>query len=111
MSYADSAVPAHASRRLVIESRAPAALNVNVHTHALVLDGVFADDGSGRLQFHPANPPTEEDMEHVRAMIARRVHRLLERRAVSDDARGEDPFVAATPVLAELTALASQPTV
>jgi hypothetical protein len=28
------------------------ALNLNVHFHALVLDGVFAPDDGGRLQFH-----------------------------------------------------------
>lgn len=29
------------------------ALNLNIHVHALVLDGVFARDGHGPLRFHP----------------------------------------------------------
>jgi hypothetical protein len=77
---------------------------VNVHTHALVVDGVFADDGSGHLQFHPAAPPTEEEMDQVLATIAQRVQRLLERRGASGDGQRQDPFLAATPVLAGLTA-------
>jgi hypothetical protein len=36
---------------LVIQ-RFGGALNLNVHFHALVLDGVFAPDDGGRLQFH-----------------------------------------------------------
>ena len=43
-------------------------------------------------------------MEHLCATIARRVHRLLERRGLGDDGHREDPFVAAAPVLAGLTA-------
>jgi hypothetical protein len=39
-----------------------AALNLNVHVLALVLDGVFAADASGRLQFHDAAPPSDEDV-------------------------------------------------
>jgi hypothetical protein len=30
------------------------ALNLNVHIHALVLDGVFARDAAGVVAFHPA---------------------------------------------------------
>ena len=92
------------SGAVAIIQRFGAALNVNVHTHALVLDGVFADDGSGRLQFHPVAPPTDEEMDHVHATIARRVDRLVERRGVKDDGEREDAFVAAAPVLAGLTA-------
>jgi hypothetical protein len=39
---------------VVIVQRFGSALNVNVHGHALVLDGVFAEDGAGALRVHPA---------------------------------------------------------
>jgi len=32
-------------------------LQLNVHFHSLVLDGVFAEGGDGTLAFHPATPP------------------------------------------------------
>jgi hypothetical protein len=85
---------------VAIIQRFGAALNVNVHTHALVLDGVFADDGSGRLQFHPVAAPSESEMERLHASIARRIYRLLDRRGVSGDGHREDTFEAAAPVLA-----------
>jgi hypothetical protein len=37
---------------IAIIQRFGAALNVNVHVHALVLDGVYAEGGSGELCFH-----------------------------------------------------------
>jgi formylglycine-generating enzyme required for sulfatase activity/dienelactone hydrolase len=92
------------SGAVAVIQRFGAALNVNVHTHALVVDGVFAEDGSGRLQFHPVLPPSEADMDQVLATIERRVHRLLERRRVTGDGHEPDPFVETTPVLAGLTA-------
>jgi hypothetical protein len=59
------------SGAVAIIQRFGAALNVNVHTHALVLDGVFADDGTGALVFHPARPPDRDTLDVLLAMIAR----------------------------------------
>ena len=39
---------------MAVLQRFGGALNLNVHVHALVLDGVFAKDESGALVFHPA---------------------------------------------------------
>ena len=64
--------------------RGGAALNLNVHVHALVLDGVYAEDGSGGVWFHPALPPTDEEMGELLDTIARRIYRLLARRGVVD---------------------------
>ena len=50
----------------------------------LVVDGVYAEDGSGGLCFHPATPPTDEEMEELLDTIARRIDRLLARRGVVD---------------------------
>jgi hypothetical protein len=61
----------------------PAALNV--HLHALVLDGVFVLD-EGIVQFHHVRRLTRKDVAAVVALIARRVARLLERRGLAGGA-------------------------
>jgi hypothetical protein len=38
---------------VAVVQRFGGALNLNIHVHALVLDGVFARGGDGRLAFHP----------------------------------------------------------
>jgi len=37
-------------------------LQLNVHFHSLFLDGVFAEAADGTLAFHPADPPSDEDV-------------------------------------------------
>lgn len=68
----------------------------------MVVDGVFAEDGRGRLRFHAGQPPTEAELDQVLTTIVRRVRRLLVRRGVCDDDAG-DPRAEADPVLAGLT--------
>jgi putative transposase len=82
------------------------ALNLNVHLHALVLDGVFAVDESG-VAFHPMRRLTREDVAGVVALIARRVERLLERRGLAAGAEGSgapDRWSEEAPVLAAVAA-------
>jgi hypothetical protein len=69
---------------VAIIQRFGAALNLNVHVHALVLDGVHVVEG-GMLRFHDAMPPTDDEMDRLLGAIDRRVHRLLARRGVRDD--------------------------
>lgn len=58
-------------------------LNLNVHYHTLLFDGVFyADGATGALDFRPLPPPTDEEVGAVLARIAARVQRLLRRRGV-----------------------------
>ena len=77
-------------------------LNLNVHFHTLVLDGVFTERERDTLHFQPAPPPTEEEIGVLLATIARRVRRLLRRRGFD-----ADPDLApADPVTAESAALA-----
>jgi rubredoxin len=86
-------------------------LYLNVHTHALVLDGVFAEDGSGGLRFHPVAPPSDTEMDDLLGIVERRLRRLLARRGTMDDAEGEsapDPWVAEAPVLAGIAAASSK---
>ncbi len=56
------------------------ALNLNVHVHALVLDGVFAKDRMGTPVFHPAPRLTSLDVAEVLATVEPPVRRLLNRR-------------------------------
>ena len=88
---------------VAIIQRFGAALNVNVHVHALMVDGVYADDGGGGLCFHPAAPLTDEEMDDLLVTIERRIRRLLARRGVVDGGDGEsgpDPWSEEAPVLA-----------
>jgi hypothetical protein len=59
------------------------ALNLNVHFHSLVLDGVYAPGPDGALRFHPLPPPDDAEVERVVAQVARRLARLLERHGSS----------------------------
>jgi ribosomal protein S27E len=55
------------------------ALNLNVHFHLLVLDGVYRREGEGRLRFVPVPPPSTEELQRLVQRIAERIGRSLER--------------------------------
>jgi hypothetical protein len=74
------------------------AVNVHLHFHTLVLDGVFVHEPDGTLRFHAAAPPTDED---VRRVVAR-VRRRLERRTASTD-EDADPLAEESAALAGLS--------
>ena len=103
---------AHGGRSgaVTIIQRFGAALNLNIHVHALVLDGVYIEDG-GILRFHETMPPTDDEMDRLLGTIDRRVHRLLARRGVLDDL-GEgstaDPWREEAPVLAGIAGASVQ---
>jgi len=58
------------------------ALNLNVHFHSLVLDGVYLREADGSAQFRTLAPPTDAEVERVAASIALRLIRLLELRGL-----------------------------
>ena len=90
---------------MAVLQRFGGALNLNVHIHALVLDGVFAKDESGALVFHPAPSLTALDVAEVLATVEPRIARLLNRRGIGDrdDSAGEtDAWTDEAPVLAGL---------
>jgi hypothetical protein len=70
-------------------------LNLHVHYHLLVLDGVFARDSEGQLVFHPAEAPTAADLDAIVARTACRATAWLRRHGHVDDsqleARSNDP--------------------
>ena len=78
-------------------------LNLNVHFHTLVLDGVFFTDGDGEtLCFRPTPPPTDDEVGVVLATIYTRVRRLLRRRgfdAGDVELSRLDPVLEESPVL------------
>jgi hypothetical protein len=87
------------------------AVNVNVHFHTLVLDGVFTADATGAVRFDPAPPPTDREVARLLATIQRRVVRLLARHGLT--LRGDreatiDPLAEASPVLAAVCAASVQ---
>lgn len=83
------------------------ALNLNVHVHALVLDGVFAD-GAGGLTFVPADEVTDLDVAEALASIVPHVRALLARRGCGSDDDSPDVFLEEAPALATLAAAAVQ---
>ena len=87
---------------VAIIQRFGGALNLNVHAHALVMDGVFARDGPD-VRFCPAPWLTAADVADVLATIVPRVRALLERRGVGDGEEGAsaaDEWAEDAPVLA-----------
>jgi hypothetical protein len=53
-------------------------LALNIHFHALVLDGVYTTDGPDSIPvFHPAHPLTQDEVQRVRQSIHRRINRVL----------------------------------
>jgi hypothetical protein len=88
---------------MAIVRRFGGAMNLNVHVHALVMDGVFVSEGAS-LRFWPAPRLTDLDVAEVLATIVPRVGRLLERRGLGEDdgASGPDGGVEESPVLAGL---------
>ena len=58
------------------------ALNLNVHFHMLVVDGVFVREPNGSLRFAAAKAPTDLEVEALLGVTRRRVLRLLVRRGL-----------------------------
>ena len=97
---------------MAIVQRFGGGINLNVHTHVLVIDGVFARDGVG-VRFCPAPPLTDLDVAEVLATIVPRVRRLLERRGMGEGDEGAgapDGGAEDMPVLAGLAAASVQGT-
>jgi len=81
------------------------AVNLNLHYHTLVLDGVYVER-NGAASFWPLPPPTQRDVERLCAAIARRVGRLLVRGGIESEA--PDPLAEDEPLLASISAASIQ---
>ena len=73
----DAGLEAGRGGGVVVIQRFGGALNLNVHFHALVLDGVFAPTGDGTLRFHPPRRLTTLDVAEVLATIEPLIDLLL----------------------------------
>ena len=80
------------------------ALNLNVHFHSLVLDGVYAAGPKEKLRFHPLPPPSDAEVAAVASQVAQRIARMLERRGLGPEAESSeaDSLSRDQPLLAEL---------
>ncbi|MDX2022596.1 MAG: transposase [Deltaproteobacteria bacterium] len=58
--------------------RFDSALALNVHFHALVLDGAYAVDAAGKPQFYAVAAPDDEDVGEVAMRVYRRVAKLFD---------------------------------
>ncbi len=76
------------------------ALNLNIHFHTLVFDGVYSRDTGKPTHFRPLPPPSADEVARVLAGTARRIARLLASRADGDD----DALARDEPLLAVLAA-------
>ncbi len=78
------------------------ALNLNVHFHTLVLDGVYPRDDGTAPRFLPLPPPSAGEIARVLTGTARRIQRLLASRTEDDDALARDEPLLATLATASL---------
>src|SRR5882672_4605903 len=87
-------------------------LNLNIHFHTLLFDGVFDAPGGGdTLDFRALPPPTDDEVGVVLARIAARTQRLLERRGLDSggaDLCQADPVVEESPALAGISSASIQ---
>jgi hypothetical protein len=83
------------------------AANLNVHYHAVFLDGVYADpENTGAPEFYPLPAPDDQEIGRVAASSARGIIRLLERRGLLSEHgdAAEDPLQDQEPLLAACAA-------
>jgi len=76
---------------LTVIQRFGSGLNLNVHFHTVVLDGVFSQGRSGALEFHPAPAPSDEEVARVLDTARRRVGRFLARCGLEPGDDGAGP--------------------
>jgi hypothetical protein len=71
---------------VTVIQRFGSALNLNVHFHSIVLDGVHVEDEAGRVRFQALPAPRRGELLLLVEAIARRVHALLEREGLLAEA-------------------------
>lgn len=72
------------SGSVTVIQRFGGALNLNVHFHSLVMDGVFVESPEG-LMFKALPPPSQRELETLLESIVTRVERLLVRRGLGSE--------------------------
>jgi hypothetical protein len=116
--HVERGLPPGETGAVTVIQRANSDLRLNPHLHTVFLDGVYSPDGDGKGQmFHPAQAPTQQEVEQVVARASKRILRFLQRRGtitlvtapgdgevtvVTDETMGEND-----PLLAKLLAAAT----
>ena len=102
----DTGVTDGRSGAVTVVQRFGGALNTNIHFHALVIDGVFTQEGDV-LHFHRAPALEPADVDEVLATVEAYLRRLL---GADPDDTGDtvDPWADEAPVLAGLAAASVQ---
>ncbi|MGB8294628.1 MAG: transposase zinc-binding domain-containing protein, partial [Polyangia bacterium] len=62
---------------LTVVQRFGSSLNLNVHFHAIVMDGVYAEQPDGTMLFHPLPAPSDENIARMARAVCRKVTRYL----------------------------------
>ena len=70
---------------VIVVQRFGSALNLNVHFHMLLLDGVFAEDHEGVLRWQTLPAPTDDEVQALVDTMSRRVEAWLARQGFGDD--------------------------
>ena len=93
---------------VAIVQRFGGALNLNIHIHAIVLDGVFATDDSG-VRFYPTSPLEAADVVDVLTTVEAYVRGFLARRGLEDEGGSTvDAWADEAPGLAGMAAASVQ---
>ncbi len=84
---------------LTVIQRFGSALNLNVHFHTLMIDGVYAVGPDGVVMFHPLPAPTDGDV----AAIAERIFWKVSKKVAALSDGNSEALVADEPLLATLS--------
>lgn len=106
---------AHGHGAITFVQRFGSALQLALHFHTLMPDGVFVPppgaDPEARPRFHRLDPPTQEEVEQLLKTIIRRVTRLLEKRGRFEQEPDPDDARLCAYALASRSPVKSPPTV
>jgi hypothetical protein len=86
--------------------RCGSSVNLHVHFHIALLDGVFTRDADAGVLFHPASTPTREELDAIVKRVEKRVMAWLRRRGYLDE-RAIDERSNETPAQTALEACAA----
>ena len=70
--------------------RCGSSVNLNVHFHIALLDGVFTRDEAAGVLFHPASPPSREELDAIVKRVEKRVMAWLRRRGYLDERSSDE---------------------
>lgn len=91
--------------------RFDSALGLNLHMHALVIDGIYAADEEGNPQFQVLLAPDTGEIEQLAESLAKRIAKFLQRQGLGPESSPEesDPLSREQPGLAALYAAFIRP--